>query len=245
MPWRNRAARSFLILLSAGLQVSAFAPVQSSKGRVWVIPANSPPPPAAISQNAKIVRIVEGGEAWGDGTHPTTRLMLDFLEETIHPGIKLLDYGTGTGILSLVAVQLGAAEAIGVDVDSEVLLSAQENLEINGACEMVKLHHTREVQVGDRWIEGDVVVANILTGPLRRLMPVLCLAVKDGGILALSGFRQADVPVIEREYGNYIEWQSSRSATHPEWGPWIIMIGRPRPGGKKQLLDILSDAALM
>ncbi len=152
-------------------------------GRLWIVPSwHEPPDPSAIN-----IRL-DPGVAFGTGTHPTTRLCLRWLLEHPPHGARVLDYGCGSGVLAIAAARLGAAEAIGTDIDAQALAAARTNSERN----RVSAQYTRP----DLLPAGpfDVVLANILANPLRVLAPVLLGRVAPGGALVLSGVlaRQAD-----------------------------------------------------
>ena len=104
---------------------------------------------------------------WGSGEHPTTRLCLEFLIDSVKEGDHVLDYGCGSGILSIFSVKaLKAAHCVAVDVDEETLLAAKTNVELNKVSKHVDVTHTRYVYFGeDRFSPADVAVANIL--PVR------------------------------------------------------------------------------
>lgn len=152
-------------------------------GPFWVVPAWLQPP-AEIRDPSKII-YVEPGMAFGTGTHETTRLAAGFIIEELAKGAppSLLDVGTGTGILALVARRLGVARVVGIDNDPEARRTARENLERNGA---------RDIEIPDRNIEDiaeiyDIVVANIIDGVLTILRHELNRTLKPGGRMILSG----------------------------------------------------------
>jgi ribosomal protein L11 methyltransferase len=159
-----------------------FPPTRISD-RLWIVPSwHEPPDPAAI-----IVRL-DPGVAFGTGTHPTTRLCLTWLDDHVAPGARVLDYGCGSGILSIAAAKLGAAQFVGVDVDDQALQAARTNAAAN--------HITARYTGPDDLHVGsfDIVVANILSNPLKLLAPALLARVAPHGSLVLSGVleRQSD-----------------------------------------------------
>lgn len=158
------------------LTQSQFDPIRVS-GRLWIVPSwHEIPDPEAISL------ILDPGMAFGTGSHPTTRLCLEWLEKTVSPGVSLLDYGCGSGILAIAAARLGAAKVAGVDIDPQAVIAARANAETNG---VTALFADSAAPVSG---EYDLVVANILSNPLRVLAPAICAHVRpDGGRLALSG----------------------------------------------------------
>lgn len=111
---------------------------------------------------------------WGNGAHPSTSLCLEFLSETVKKGDTILDYGTGSGILSIAAAKLGAKQCFAIDIDEDTLIAANRNMQLNGVADVVEVLHTRMVYVGDSDLFPlfDVTVANILPGPLSRLVTI-------------------------------------------------------------------------
>ena len=152
-----------------------FEPIRISE-RLWIVPSwHEPPDPEAIAL------VLDPGMAFGTGSHPTTRLCLEWLERAVSPGVSVLDYGCGSGILAIAAARFGAAEVLGVDIDAQAVAVARSNAERNGVC----AHFADSANT----LQGqfDIVVANILSNPLKALAPALCAHVRPGGRLALSG----------------------------------------------------------
>ena len=138
------------------------------------------------------------GMAFGTGTHATTLLSIQALEETIKKrGLCVLDVGTGSGILSIVAAKLGAKEVWGVDIDGVAVENARENVEKNRVSDIVR---TRKGSMGDLRRKFDVVVANIDLKSLRRMRKPLLNHLKKGGFLILSGILEQDRERIRRHY---------------------------------------------
>jgi Ribosomal protein L11 methyltransferase (PrmA) len=110
-----------------------------------------------------VIRLMDVGSGWGNGAHPTTKLCLNFVLKSITKGDKVLDYGTGSGILSIAAAKLGASHCVAVDIDEDTLIAAEINGRVNGVSDVIDVVHTRSVYVGeDRFPVSDVTVANIL-----------------------------------------------------------------------------------
>ena len=146
--------------------------------RLWICPTESAPP---AQPDAVVVRL-DPGLAFGTGTHATTAQCLDVLDELDLSDRTIIDYGCGSGILCIAALKLGAASAIGVDLDPQALLAIRDNATRNGVADKIQV----------RGVEGtlspaDCVLANILAGPLVELAPLLARACKSGGDLILSG----------------------------------------------------------
>jgi ribosomal protein L11 methyltransferase len=139
---------------------------------------------------------LDPGLAFGTGSHPTTRLCMEWLEAHPAPGKSVLDYGCGSGILAMVAKKLGADDVTGVDIDPQAIESARANAERNN-CEITfYVPNELAVSTNERHATGkfDIVVANILSSPLKLMAPMLSGRVAAGGSLVLSGVlaRQAD-----------------------------------------------------
>jgi ribosomal protein L11 methyltransferase len=157
------------------LTQSQFDPIPISS-RLWIVPTwHDAPDGSAI--NLKL----DPGLAFGTGSHPTTRLCLRWLDEHIAGGETVLDYGCGSGILAIAAARLGATRVDGVDIDAQAVTSARDNASRNGVAAWFGL--PGELASG----EYDVLVANILTNPLKGLAPLLTGRVRHGGRLVLSG----------------------------------------------------------
>jgi len=163
---------------------SQFPPVQI--GRIWIVPSwHQPPDPAACN-----IRI-DPGAAFGTGTHPTTRLCLAWMEQHLTPGCSVLDYGCGSGVLSICAALLGAARVVGVDIDPQAVSTAQANAARNGVSARYTAPDGLNALPPGSF---DLVVANILANPIVLLAPNLLRHLAPAGTLLLSGVldRQAD-----------------------------------------------------
>ena len=177
------------------LTQAQFDPIRVS-GRLWIVPSwHESPDPAAINL------VLDPGMAFGTGSHPTTRLCLEWLERTITGGESLLDYGCGSGILAIAAAKLGAAAVAGVDIDPQAVDAANANAASNDV--VARFADSAEALAG----EYDVVVANILSNPLRVLAPAICAHVRAGGRLALSGILREQAEEIIAVYAPWIPLQ--------------------------------------
>ena len=161
------------------LTQSQFEPIPISD-RLWIVPSwHDAPDPDAI------VLVLDPGLAFGTGSHPTTRLCLKWLEQNLLASecetTSVLDYGCGSGILAIAAKKLGAGKVIGTDVDAQAITASRNNAENN--LTEAGFFMPDALPAG----EFDVLVANILTNPLKALMPLLAGRVKAGGRIALSG----------------------------------------------------------
>ena len=165
---------------------SQFAPLQVGR-RLWIVPSWCEPPTAQGS----VVLQLDPGLAFGTGSHPTTRLVLEWLEAQLARGSgvpRVLDYGCGSGILALAAAKLGAGDVVAIDLDPQALEACAENARANDAA--------IQIEPPDRLPAGpyDLVLANILARPLIDLAPVFAAHTVAGAQIALSGVlaEQAD-----------------------------------------------------
>lgn len=147
--------------------------------RLWICPSwRDVPDPDAVNV------MLDPGLAFGTGTHPTTALCLAWLDGLDLAGKTVIDFGCGSGILAIAALKLGAAQAIGIDIDPQAIQASRDNAERNGVSDRLSLYLPH--QQPDN-LSADVVVANILAGPLRELAPLISVLPKSGGHLGLSG----------------------------------------------------------
>jgi ribosomal protein L11 methyltransferase len=190
------------------LTQSQFDPIRVS-GRLWIVPSwHEAPDPAAINL------VLDPGMAFGTGSHPTTRLCIEWLEREVRGGERVLDYGCGSGILAIAAARLGAASVSGVDIDPQAVEAARANAERNGVA--ASFFDSAEPVAG----EYDLVVANILSNPLRVLAPAICAHVRRGGRLALSGILREQADEI---IGIYARWLPLQVADVRE--DWVSLAG--------------------
>ncbi len=191
------------------LTQSQFDPIRVSD-RLWIVPSwHEAPDPGAINL------ILDPGMAFGTGSHPTTRLCLEWLERTVRPGERLLDYGCGSGILAIAGARLGAGTVEGVDIDPQAVLAAEANAERNNVSARF-FDSTQPIAA-----TYDRVVANILSNPLKVLAPAICAHVRPGGELALSGIL---VEQAEELIAIYAAWIPMHVADTREG--WICLTGR-------------------
>jgi ribosomal protein L11 methyltransferase len=179
-----------------------FAPIEIGS-RLWVGPTWHRPPGGRAAVQ------LDPGLAFGTGTHATTRLVLSFLDRTIHGGERVLDYGCGSGILAIAAAKLGAARVDGVDVDPQAVQTTAANARANG------------VPLGAALPEAlaaatyDIVVSNILAQPLITLAPLLAARTAAHGRIALSGILASQAAEV---IAAYVAWFDIHlDDTQDEW----------------------------
>ena len=171
------------------LTQSQFEPISISQ-RLWIVPTwHLPSNPAAINI------ILDPGLAFGTGSHPTTRLCLRWLDKHLQGGENILDYGCGSGILAIAAMKLGAANATGVDVDSQAVQASQDNASVNGI-DNIRFYLPDNTPPGSY----DLVVANILTNPLLMLAPLLAKSTRQSGRIVLSGILEKQAQDVMKIY---------------------------------------------
>lgn len=170
------------------LTQSQFEPIRINE-RLWIVPSwHEAPDPQAINLE------LDPGLAFGTGSHPTTRLCLEWLCSHVHAGASVLDYGCGSGILAIAASKLGGGRVVGVDIDDNALAAAAGNAARNHAT--VQLAHSRHPLD----MSFDIVVANILTNPLCVLAPLLIERARPGALIALSGILSAQAEQVRQAY---------------------------------------------
>lgn len=183
--------------------------------RLWVVPSWTPPPrPDAINL------LLDPGLAFGTGTHPTTALCLEWLDSLDLNDKVVIDYGCGSGILAVAALLLGAREAWCVDNDPQALTATRNNAEHNGVAARVHVCMPEDMPA----ISADVIVANILAGPLAVLAPDLAGHSRGGGEIALSGIIRPQVDELRKVYGEWFDMDGL--ATREE--DWCRLSGRRR-----------------
>lgn len=187
-------------------------------GRVTVAPPWDLPKPAA-SDNEVVVRL-RPALGFGSGHHPTTRLALLGLQQVALRGQDMLDLGTGSGLLAVAAVKLGARLAIGIDRDADALRSAQQCVTENHVSGRVELLKGDLVTLSST---APVVTANLTGATLTRLAPTIRSRVTPGGHLILSGILASEVDTVVRSYatGAELVWQ----AFEEEWVGLMVRVG--------------------
>ncbi|AFJ02964.1 Ribosomal protein L11 methyltransferase [Methylophaga frappieri] len=172
--------------------------------RLWIVPSwHTPPQPEAVNI------LLDPGLAFGTGTHPTTALCLRWLDKQEMTGKTVIDYGCGSGILAIAAALLGASKIIAVDTDPQALEATQENAKRNGV--------TIQTFLPDACpdITADVLLANILAGPLMSLAPLFSRLTHLGSDLVLSGILDTQTADIQSTYQS--KFGTLAAQQHDEW----------------------------
>ena len=190
-----------------------FHPMQFGE-RLWICPSwRDVPDPNAVNV------MLDPGLAFGTGTHPTTALCLRWLDGIDMTDKTVVDFGCGSGILALAALKLGATRVIGIDIDPQALQATKENARRNGVEDRLDVYLPEDQPE----LEADVVMANILSGPLLELQSVITDYCKSDGLLVLSGILAEQVTRIEEAYSKDIELEPSAID-----GEWARVSGRKR-----------------
>lgn len=180
--------------------------------RLWIVPTwHEPVDPAALNLR------LDPGLAFGTGSHPTTRLCLRWLDRHLAAGASVIDYGCGSGVLAIAARLLGAGTVAGVDIDPQAVIASRDNAARNG--------------VAATFFEpdafapppADVVVANILSNPLRVLAPLICGLARSGGAVVLSGILSAQRDLVAESYRPWLDLQPAE-----EEEGWVCLWGIKR-----------------
>jgi ribosomal protein L11 methyltransferase len=173
-----------------------FQPMRFGR-RLWIVPSwHAAPEPEAVNL------LLDPGLAFGTGTHPTTALCLEWLDGQDLTGCNVIDFGCGSGILAIAALLLGAPQAIGTDIDPQALEASRDNAGRNGI-DPTRLPVYLPADMPQQ--PAEVVVANILAGPLVSLAPQITGLVKAGGRLALSGILAEQAEEVRAAYEGAFE----------------------------------------
>jgi ribosomal protein L11 methyltransferase len=159
--------------------------------RLWVCPGHE-----EVTEPGAVVVNLDPGLAFGTGTHASTALCLTWLDAQLHPGAVVIDYGCGSGVLSLAAAKLGAAEVHAFDIDPQALLATTDNAASNRVADRVHVH----AQAATLPRAVDVVLANILSGTLCELAPRFAALARPGAHVVLAGIMEAQIAEVTAAY---------------------------------------------
>lgn len=178
--------------------------------RLWICPDGQRPDDADA-----IIVDLDPGLAFGTGTHPTTAMCLHWLDQHAPQGHSVIDYGCGSGILAIAALKLGAAHVHGVDIDPQALLASRDNAERNHVSAALTL------SLNDHDLQpADLVIANILAGPLESLAPRLAELTKANGHIVLSGVLTEQAQAVQNRYATWFDMQPITTQ-----GDWARLCG--------------------
>ena len=173
--------------------------------KLWILPVGS----SQIDCNAANI-FLDPGSAFGTGTHPTTKLCLKWLSDNIQGGELVLDFGCGSGILSIASIKLGCLSATAVDIDHHALKVTKENSLINGLSVKTYLPDNLPKK------KFDIIISNILAKPLIELLPKFQSLLKPGGSLVISGILESQIKTLKNYSSKYFSFVDSK--VEKEWG---------------------------
>ena len=184
--------------------------------RLWIVPTgfDAPEDKSAICVN------LDPGLAFGTGSHPTTALCLEWIDANDVRGLRVMDYGCGSGILAVAALLKDAATVCAVDIDAQALTATRDNAEKNHVLARVECHFPELIPDG---YQADIVLANILANPLIELAGTLSDRVVDNGWIVLSGILKEQAERVAQAYTPYFEM--SAPVLREEW---VRLTGRRR-----------------
>lgn len=174
---------------------------------LWICPSWQQPP-----EPDKVNLMLDPGLAFGTGTHPTTFMCLQWIDQQNFQNLDIVDYGCGSGILGIATLLMGAKQVIGVDIDPQALLATTENAKRNHLPD-----DAMPVYLPNRCpaVKADVMLANILAGPLAELAPALSGMTKLGGKICLSGILAIQAETVKAAYAQWFDFDPI--ATQDEW----------------------------
>lgn len=182
--------------------------------RTWIVPWDHALPEAAQAPDTAVIRL-DPGLAFGSGTHPTTALCLEWLDELADAGVlqgrEVLDFGCGSGILALTALKLGAAHAIGIDNDPQAIVATTDNAARNGLGAQMQVYLPEAAPTR----QYPVVLANILASALDELAGVISAQLAPAGVLAMSGILKGQEDELLLRYAPWFE--DFQVATQEDW----------------------------
>lgn len=191
-----------------------FRPMRFGR-RLWVVPGDQ-----QVSADDALVLRLDPGLAFGTGTHPSTRLCLEWLETLPLAGRRVLDFGCGSGILSIAAALLGARSVVALDIDHQALTATRSNARRNGVADRIETCD----HPGSTRADFDVVAANILAKTLALNASTICSRLKAGGALALAGILDHQAAAVAGAYREWIDFDAPEAS-----GEWVRLTGTRTP----------------
>ena len=187
-----------------------FQSMQFGSG-LWIVPGDTP-----IPESARYALRLDPGLAFGTGTHPTTHMCLEWMDGHDFGGETVVDYGCGSGVLGIAAAIKGAKTVVCVDNDPQALTATYDNAKRNGVQDVVRGFSPERFNPQ----AADVVLANILAGPLLELAPRLGTSVRPGGWLVLSGILEEQAEEVENVYSGEF-----RGIKKKVMDGWVLITG--------------------
>jgi len=181
---------------------------------IWICPSWEDS--SSLPKDAVIIDM-DPGLAFGTGTHQTTDLCLNFLDENPPKELSVIDYGSGTGILAIAAAKLGATDVVAIDNDPQAVIATINNVKTNQVESQIKVLHTDDEGVLEK---ADLLIANILANPLLGLAQHFSTLVKTGGTIALSGILETQLEMVVGAYSDYFS-----ELTVKQKGDWCRVSG--------------------
>ena len=185
---------------------------QKFGNRLWIYPSWITP-----SSNSKTNMILDPGLAFGTGSHPTTSLCLNWLDNNLGQNQHVIDYGCGSGILAIAAILLGASKVYAVDNDPQAITATLNNMEKNRISNQLIQTFLPEVLPQ---VKADLLIANILADPLLELSEVFLTSIKPSGKIALSGILEEQVERIVYQYTSYFDLEEPQLSEG-----WALIVG--------------------
>lgn len=199
--------------------------------RLWICPSHT----SVDDANAVVIKL-DPGLAFGTGTHPTTRLCLEYLDaratsnsrsasdaRAVRDTSLVIDYGCGSGVLAIAALHLGAAHAVAYDIDPQALIATRDNAEANGVAQALTIVN----EAPRAPLTADLLLANILSGPLCELAPRLAALLKPGGDLVLAGLLEEQAAEVIAAYSPWLTLRPWRSLDG-----WVCLAGTRSAAGE-------------
>lgn len=187
-----------------------FHPMQFGQ-RLWICPSwRDVPDPNAVNI------MLDPGLAFGTGTHPTTALCLQWLDQANIAGKTVVDFGCGSGILAIAALKLGAAKVIGIDIDPQALQASQDNALRNNVADKLSLYLPEDQPD----TAADVVIANVLAAPLKELSDTVSGLCAKQGYLVMSGILAEQAESVIEAYAEHFTFTPVK-----QQGEWVRLSG--------------------
>ncbi len=193
--------------------------------RLWICPSHA----SVDDANAVVIKL-DPGLAFGTGTHSTTRLCLEYLAARAASDARsasgtplVIDYGCGSGVLAIAALRLGAAHAVAYDIDPQALTATRDNAEANGVAQALTIAN----EAPQAPLTADLLLANILSGPLCELAPRLAALLKPGGELVLAGLLEEQAAEVIAAYSPWLTLRPWRSLDG-----WVCLAGTRSAAGE-------------